>query len=216
MVGIYSRNRPEWVITEQAANAFSMIVVPLYDTLGEEAVEHILAETKVKIVFCTNDKIQQVLVWAVSCTVQQCRDTYQISLSLSLCMRNQLIPVLGKSDITHIVTFDPFEDEDAKNILQERNISLHTIDELIALVRAVTFKTSFHNATHSARERPYGRASTLTPVCPCCTAHVCREISTPRSPFPLHAMTCARSATPQAPPAHPRSVSLSFLPPLAR
>lgn len=60
MIGIYSRNRPEWVITEQAANAFSMIVVPLYDTLGEEAVEHILTETKVQIIFCTSDKIKLV------------------------------------------------------------------------------------------------------------------------------------------------------------
>ncbi|ELR15814.1 acylCoA synthetase, putative [Acanthamoeba castellanii str. Neff] len=102
-VGIYSRNRPEWVITEQAANAFSMVVVPLYDTLGEEAVEHILRETSLKLVFCTNEKVQQ------------------------------LIRVLDKSDITHIVTFDSFDDEEAKSVLQERNISLHTIDELIEL-----------------------------------------------------------------------------------
>jgi long-chain acyl-CoA synthetase len=65
-VGIYSRNRPEWVITEQAANAFSMVVVPLYDTLGEEAVEHILRETSLKLVFCTNEKVQQVRVCSFS------------------------------------------------------------------------------------------------------------------------------------------------------
>jgi long-chain acyl-CoA synthetase len=33
-IGLYSKNRPEWVIVEQATYAFSNILVPLYDTLG--------------------------------------------------------------------------------------------------------------------------------------------------------------------------------------
>lgn len=38
MVGIFSRNCPNWVVVEQACNAYSLITVPLYDTLGQEAV----------------------------------------------------------------------------------------------------------------------------------------------------------------------------------
>jgi len=60
-MGIFSRNRPEWVIAEQAANAYSMVVVPLYDTLGQEAIEHILNEAQLKIMFCGNDKISSVM-----------------------------------------------------------------------------------------------------------------------------------------------------------
>lgn len=36
-VGIYSINRVEWVVSEQAVNAWSLVLVPLYDTLGSEA-----------------------------------------------------------------------------------------------------------------------------------------------------------------------------------
>ena len=42
LVGIYSQNGPEWVLTEQALYSFSMVVVPLYDTLGPEACKYII------------------------------------------------------------------------------------------------------------------------------------------------------------------------------
>uniref|UniRef100_A0AAX7U142 Arachidonate--CoA ligase n=1 Tax=Astatotilapia calliptera TaxID=8154 RepID=A0AAX7U142_ASTCA len=41
-VGIYAQNRPEWIISELACYTYSMAVVPLYDTLGLEAMVHIL------------------------------------------------------------------------------------------------------------------------------------------------------------------------------
>jgi long-chain acyl-CoA synthetase len=41
-VGIYSGNRVDWVIAEQVCNHYSMVSVPLYDTLGDEAIEFIL------------------------------------------------------------------------------------------------------------------------------------------------------------------------------
>uniref|UniRef100_A0A4W5QZ43 Arachidonate--CoA ligase n=1 Tax=Hucho hucho TaxID=62062 RepID=A0A4W5QZ43_9TELE len=41
-IGIFAQNRPEWIISELACYTFSMAVVPLYDTLGEEAMVHIL------------------------------------------------------------------------------------------------------------------------------------------------------------------------------
>jgi long-chain acyl-CoA synthetase len=51
-VGIYARNRPEWVLTEQACNAYSLVSVPLYDTLGVEAISFILLQTEMKVVVC--------------------------------------------------------------------------------------------------------------------------------------------------------------------
>lgn len=41
-IGIFSQNCPEWILTEQAAYCFSMVLVPLYDTLGPEACAFIL------------------------------------------------------------------------------------------------------------------------------------------------------------------------------
>lgn len=41
-VGIYSQNRPEWIIAEQGCYCHARVNVPLYDTLGAEAVVFII------------------------------------------------------------------------------------------------------------------------------------------------------------------------------
>uniref|UniRef100_A0AC34FX16 AMP-dependent synthetase/ligase domain-containing protein n=1 Tax=Panagrolaimus sp. ES5 TaxID=591445 RepID=A0AC34FX16_9BILA len=51
-VGIYAKNRPEWIITEHACYTFSNILVPLYETLGAEACVFSLNQTEIQIVFC--------------------------------------------------------------------------------------------------------------------------------------------------------------------
>ncbi|KFQ54381.1 Long-chain-fatty-acid--CoA ligase 1 [Pelecanus crispus] len=51
-IGIFSQNRPEWVIIEQGCYAFSMVVVPLYDTLGTEAITYIVNKADLSLVFC--------------------------------------------------------------------------------------------------------------------------------------------------------------------
>ncbi len=50
-IGIFSQNRPEWVIMDRACMAFSMVAVALYDTLGNEACEHIIGITQMPIIF---------------------------------------------------------------------------------------------------------------------------------------------------------------------
>ncbi|GCC26966.1 hypothetical protein chiPu_0005386 [Chiloscyllium punctatum] len=61
-VGIFAQNRPEWVIIEQACYTYSMVVVPLYDTLGDEAISYILNKADIAIVFCdTQAKAESVL-----------------------------------------------------------------------------------------------------------------------------------------------------------
>ena len=56
LVGIFTKNRYEWVIVEQACNAYSGVVVPLYDTLGEDAVTYVLNQTGLSTVFCSSDE----------------------------------------------------------------------------------------------------------------------------------------------------------------
>lgn len=48
-IGIYSPNCIEWLITEQICNAYALTIVPLYETLGNDSVMHIINETKFKI-----------------------------------------------------------------------------------------------------------------------------------------------------------------------
>ncbi|KAH6560181.1 hypothetical protein BASA60_000380 [Batrachochytrium salamandrivorans] len=55
-VGLFSINRPEWVIAEHACYMYGAITIPLYDTLGEEAIEYIVGLTNCSIVVATSDK----------------------------------------------------------------------------------------------------------------------------------------------------------------
>uniref|UniRef100_A0A3B0MXW3 Long-chain-fatty-acid--coa ligase 5, putative n=1 Tax=Theileria annulata TaxID=5874 RepID=A0A3B0MXW3_THEAN len=52
MVGIYSQNTVEWLITEQVCNAYNLTLVPLYDTLGEESLLYIVNVTKLNVIVC--------------------------------------------------------------------------------------------------------------------------------------------------------------------
>ncbi|XP_003380550.1 lonCoA ligase 5 [Trichinella spiralis] len=65
-VGLYSINRPEvcetWTIAEHACYAYSMVVVPLYDTLGKEAVSYIIEQTEMKVIICDTAKRAQSLI----------------------------------------------------------------------------------------------------------------------------------------------------------
>ncbi|XP_016066774.1 PREDICTED: long-chain-fatty-acid--CoA ligase 1 isoform X1 [Miniopterus natalensis] len=50
-IGIFAQNRPEWVIIEQGCFAYSMVIVPLYDTLGAEAITYIVNNAELSLVF---------------------------------------------------------------------------------------------------------------------------------------------------------------------
>lgn len=54
-IGIYSRNRPEWIIVEQATYAYSNVLVPLYDTLGIDASAFIVNQTGIQIIICDHE-----------------------------------------------------------------------------------------------------------------------------------------------------------------
>lgn len=56
-VGIYSINRPEWVMAEYACYFNSYVTVPLYDTLGDDALEFICDQTDLNVLFASNDKV---------------------------------------------------------------------------------------------------------------------------------------------------------------
>lgn len=66
-IGIYSQNRPEWVITEQAVNAYSFVIVPLYDTLGPQAVTYIINQADLSLIVCESKKVNIVLSQKTEC-----------------------------------------------------------------------------------------------------------------------------------------------------
>ncbi len=60
-LGIYSINRPEWVLAEQSCNAYSLISIALYDTLGKDSVKFIVNHADIPVVITSSDKIVNLL-----------------------------------------------------------------------------------------------------------------------------------------------------------
>ncbi|XP_048758010.2 long-chain-fatty-acid--CoA ligase 1-like isoform X2 [Ostrea edulis] len=72
-IGIYSINRPEWVFTEQACSMFSMVSVPLYDSLGPDACKYIIKQGEISYVVCdTTQKTENLLAKADQCPSLKC------------------------------------------------------------------------------------------------------------------------------------------------
>ncbi|KAK4820891.1 hypothetical protein QYF61_007969 [Mycteria americana] len=61
-IGIFAQNRPEWIISEYACYTYSMVAVPLYDTLGPEAIVYIVNKADVSIVICDKPEKAQILL----------------------------------------------------------------------------------------------------------------------------------------------------------
>ncbi|XP_023279128.1 long-chain-fatty-acid--CoA ligase 1-like isoform X2 [Seriola lalandi dorsalis] len=51
-IGIFSQNRPEWTISELACYTYSLVSVPLYDTLGTEAIAYIIDKACMSTIIC--------------------------------------------------------------------------------------------------------------------------------------------------------------------
>ncbi|CAH8623588.1 unnamed protein product [Heterobilharzia americana] len=51
-VGVYGRNSPQWFITQYACFSYSFTVIPLYATLGDEGLQHILTQTGLTTLMC--------------------------------------------------------------------------------------------------------------------------------------------------------------------
>ncbi|KAF6768135.1 hypothetical protein AHF37_06451 [Paragonimus kellicotti] len=94
IVGIYARNSPEWVITQHACVAYSYVYVPLYDTLGSEAMQHILKQTELQVLVCHSVKeasyaiksftssIKHVIIVQRSIGADHLRDEYRNKLNI--------------------------------------------------------------------------------------------------------------------------------------
>jgi long-chain acyl-CoA synthetase len=59
-VGLYSKNREEWVVTDFASMISGITTVTLYDTLGTESIDYILDQTSMRTVVLSGDKIRNI------------------------------------------------------------------------------------------------------------------------------------------------------------
>ncbi|XP_071468217.1 long-chain-fatty-acid--CoA ligase 6 isoform X4 [Marmota flaviventris] len=59
-IGVFAQNRPEWIIAELACYTYSMVVVPLYDTLGPGAIRYIINTADISTVIM--DKPQKAVL----------------------------------------------------------------------------------------------------------------------------------------------------------
>lgn len=66
-IGIYSLNRPEWIVSDLACTAFSWASVSLYDTLGADAVQYIINHAEIKVAICASKQLQRLLTAAEQC-----------------------------------------------------------------------------------------------------------------------------------------------------
>lgn len=65
--GIYGSNCPEWIMSMEACNSQAITYVPLYDTLGANAVEFIISHAEVSIAFVQNKNISSLLACLTRC-----------------------------------------------------------------------------------------------------------------------------------------------------
>uniref|UniRef100_A0A8C8RRA0 Arachidonate--CoA ligase n=1 Tax=Pelusios castaneus TaxID=367368 RepID=A0A8C8RRA0_9SAUR len=61
-IGVFAQNRPEWIISELACYTYSMVVVPLYDTLGHGAIRFIINTADISTVICDKPEKARVLL----------------------------------------------------------------------------------------------------------------------------------------------------------
>ncbi|CAA2954313.1 long chain acyl- synthetase 2 [Olea europaea subsp. europaea] len=66
--GIYGANCPEWIIAMEACNGHAITYVPLYDSLGANAVEFIINHAEVSIAFVQESKLPAILICLSKCT----------------------------------------------------------------------------------------------------------------------------------------------------
>ena len=46
LVGVYAKNMVEWIVAEKALTFYNMILIPFYNTLGDQAMQYITKQTK--------------------------------------------------------------------------------------------------------------------------------------------------------------------------
>ncbi|CAD2105621.1 acyl-CoA synthetase, putative [Plasmodium vinckei lentum] len=60
-MGIWSKNRPEWYMTDIACAAINFVTVPIYDTIGINSVKSIIQKTEMKVCCVEAEKLESLI-----------------------------------------------------------------------------------------------------------------------------------------------------------
>lgn len=96
-IAIYAKNREQWAEVDAAGALFGFTVVPLYDTLGPEAMDHIFKQTELTTVFSSLENIDKLL---------------------------KGVEAGNYKSLSHIICFDPLPDETLITRAKARNIQI--------------------------------------------------------------------------------------------
>ncbi|OWZ00055.1 Long-chain-fatty-acid-CoA ligase [Phytophthora megakarya] len=66
-VGIFCKNRVEWCLVNHACDRMSYVVVPLYDTLGPDAVPFVINHTDLSVLFCGSKQFDVIMNCIARC-----------------------------------------------------------------------------------------------------------------------------------------------------
>ncbi|XP_028412436.1 long-chain-fatty-acid--CoA ligase 5-like isoform X1 [Dendronephthya gigantea] len=66
-LGIYAANGVEWILTDVACLTYSLVSVPLYDTLGSDACTFIINHSDISLIVCDENKVEVLLAKAEEC-----------------------------------------------------------------------------------------------------------------------------------------------------
>jgi len=123
-VGIFSQNRWEWKVTEQSCNSYSMAIVPLYDTLGREAVEYIVSHCELgTVVVDTAEKAKLLLS-------MQAEGKFKLKLLVHMCEKTEEVEGLAEANQVELWKFDDLIRlglEDEQDFIPPKPEDLHTI-----------------------------------------------------------------------------------------
>lgn len=61
-MGIYAKNRKEWILSDLATATLGGTVVAFYDTLGPKAIEFVIEQTNLTSITCSADKISKLIL----------------------------------------------------------------------------------------------------------------------------------------------------------
>ncbi|WPK24703.1 hypothetical protein PUMCH_001986 [Australozyma saopauloensis] len=106
---LYSHNTQEWCITDLACAFNSVTTTSLYDTLGPESSEYILALTESPVIVCTKEK--------VSGLIQSKKENKSLS---------NLILIVTMEPLTHV-------DSELVSLAAKENITLHSFEKVSEL-----------------------------------------------------------------------------------
>ncbi len=114
-IGIWSRNKREWVIADSAAHEVGASVVTFYDTLGDETVEYILEQTKLTTLVVEESKFKML--------EKILKAKKYGNLQNIIFMRSKVDKVRNLSD-------EVIDEEKIKKI-KEHNINVYHFDDIL-------------------------------------------------------------------------------------